>query len=36
MGATGLGPQPGISSAWFCMQCKRGEVTGQRLSMVEA
>jgi hypothetical protein len=36
MGATGRGPRPSISSAWFRMQCRRGEVTGQRLPMVEA
>jgi hypothetical protein len=36
MGATGPGPRLGISSAWFRMQYRHGEVTGQRLPMVEA
>jgi hypothetical protein len=36
MEAIGPGPRPGISSAWFRVPCRRGEVTGQRLPMVEA
>ena len=36
MGAIKLGPWPGMSSALFRMQCKRREITGHHLPMVEA